>query len=212
MKPARRASGRTGVVLLALVVAAIAGYVVRGLAVTPNPSDTSPEAGFARDMIIRHAQAVEMAEIVRSRTKDRLIRSLATDIVLTHQSQIGRLAGWLDIWGLPATWIEEPITWMGHPITGRMPGMATEAQVRALGTLPVDRMDVRFLQWMIPHHQAAVLMADDIATRTTRPEIANLAAGMSNSQLAEVDYMRALLLQRGAPETEPPVSMPGSAT
>jgi len=32
------------------------------------PGDDSAEAGFARDMIVHHGQAVQMAEIVRGRT------------------------------------------------------------------------------------------------------------------------------------------------
>ena len=39
-----------------------------------EPSDQSPEAGFARDMSVHHAQAVELAFIVRDRTDDPEVR------------------------------------------------------------------------------------------------------------------------------------------
>jgi uncharacterized protein (DUF305 family) len=44
-------------------------------------------------MIVHHAQAVEMAEIVRDRTQSDDIRILASDISLTQQAQIGIMQG-----------------------------------------------------------------------------------------------------------------------
>ena len=78
----------------------------------------------ARDMSVHHAQAVEMAEIVRDKTQSEEVRLMAADMALTQQGQIGRMQGWLDTWNLPATGAEPALTWMGHPTEGRMPGMA----------------------------------------------------------------------------------------
>jgi copper transport protein len=41
------------------------------------PANDSAEAGFARDMIVHHAQAVQMAEIVRDRTQTDSMRLIA---------------------------------------------------------------------------------------------------------------------------------------
>ena len=196
------------VAAFAVAVAALLGFLVGSGLQESAPGDDSAEAGFARDMAIHHAQAVEMAEIVRDRTTDPTIRLLASDIALTQQSQIGRFQGWLDAWGLPATGADDPMTWMGHPTTGRMPGMASAEDVASLGTLAPDEMDVRFLQLMIPHHQAGVLMADAIMGMTERPEVDALARGISESQTSEIEYMRELLTERGAVETEPEVTLP----
>jgi uncharacterized protein (DUF305 family) len=48
-------------------------------------------------MMVHHAQAVEMAEIVRDRTENPQTRTLATDIALTQQAQIGQMQGWLAV-------------------------------------------------------------------------------------------------------------------
>ena len=86
---------------LLLVVAILVAVASLYLLVTSRPpGEGSAEAGFARDMTVHHAQAVEMAEIVRDRTESEQIRTLATDIALTQQAQIGRMGGWLDVWGL----------------------------------------------------------------------------------------------------------------
>jgi uncharacterized protein (DUF305 family) len=81
--------------------------------------------------------------------------------------------------------------------------------VASLQTLAPEEMDVRFLQLMVPHHQAGVLMADAIMDMTDRPEVEALARGISESQAAEIEYMRELLTARGAVETEPDVTLPG---
>jgi uncharacterized protein (DUF305 family) len=198
-----------GLIALLVVVSLTAGFVA-AVALRPSaPGDASAEAGFARDMVVHHSQAVEMAEVVRARTHDPVIRLLATDIVLTQQSQIGRLQGWLDVWRLPATGMDEAMTWMGHPTPGLMPGMATPDDVDSLRTLSPDEMDVRFLQLMVPHHQAGILMADAIQDMTDEQEVLSLARGIAGSQASEIDYMRQLLAERGANESEPPVTMPG---
>src|SRR4051812_36496010 len=89
------------------------------------PGEDSAEAGFARDMMVHHAQAVQMAEIVRDKTESQEIRALAADIALTQQAQIGQMQGWLQVWGLPATGYKPAMSWMGHPTEDRMPGMAS---------------------------------------------------------------------------------------
>ena len=103
------------------------------------PGDGSAEAGFARDMMVHHAQAVGMAEIVRDKTESEDVRILATDIALTQQAQIGQMQGWLAVWGLPVAGTEPAMAWMGHPTEGRMPGMATRWRSTASGTRPLRR-------------------------------------------------------------------------
>ena len=162
------------------------------------PGDSSAEAGFARDMSVHHAQAVEMAEIVRDRTEDEQIRVLATDMALTQQAQIGRMQGWLDAWGLSATGTDPTMAWMGHPTEGRMPGMATPEEINELRNMPTREMDEHFLMLMIPHHRAAIPMSEAILQRTDRPEVERLAEAIVASQGSEIEYMQEMLRERGA--------------
>jgi Domain of unknown function (DUF305) len=127
--------------ILSLALVILAGLALWLFFATRPPGDDSAEAGFARDMMVHHAQAVEMAEIVRDRTENPLIRSLATDIALTQQAQIGQTQGWLDVWGLSPTGTEKPMAWMGHPMDGPMPGMASREEIDRLGTLPPEKAE-----------------------------------------------------------------------
>jgi uncharacterized protein (DUF305 family) len=55
------------------------------------PGDTSPEAGFLRDMSTHHAQAVEMSMIAHANSTDPQIISLSADIALTQHGQIATM-------------------------------------------------------------------------------------------------------------------------
>lgn len=157
------------------------------------PGDEAPEAGFARDMSVHHAQAVEMAMIMLERARDPEIRVLATDIALTQQAQIGQLQGWLDVWRLPATGRTPPMAWMDDMPSASMPGMATPAEVSALRRLPVPAAELQFLRLMIAHHQGGVMMAKAALGRTKRQEVIRLARAIVDSQQAEIAAMSALL-------------------
>jgi uncharacterized protein (DUF305 family) len=178
--------------VLALLAAALAGATAV-LLVSRPPGDDSAEAGFARDMMVHHAQAVQMAEIVRDKTQSDDIRLLASDIALTQQAQIGIMQGWLQAWGLPMTATEPAMAWMGHPMDGPMPGMATPEEIDRLSEVPPDVADVLFLRLMIRHHQAAIPMAEALLKRSDRPEVRALAQSVEVSQRAEIETMKAML-------------------
>jgi uncharacterized protein (DUF305 family) len=164
------------------------------------PGDTSVEAGFARDMIVHHEQAVTMALLARDGTSDPAIRSLATDILLTQQNQIGQMLGWLNVWGLPATGQEPPMAWMGHPTTDLMPGMASPEEMANLARLSGPALDTEFLRLMIRHHQGGIPMADVALARSGNGAVRDLARAIVASQEAEIAIMDDLLRGRGAPD------------
>lgn len=180
--------------LLALILLAAAA-VLWATASRP-PSDTSLEAGFARDMMVHHDQAVTMALLARDRTDDPLIRTLTTDIVLTQQNQIGQMLGWLNLWGLPATGSEPAMAWMGHPTTGRMPGMASPEEIATLESLSGAAADIEFLRLMIRHHEAGVPMAEAALTGSGNPAVRALARQIVAAQEIEIVAMQDLLAEK----------------
>ena len=86
---------RLSALLLAIVVIAAASGCSR------TPADDSAEAGFARDMATHHAQAADMAFILRDASADEALRALAADIIVTQSAQRGMFMAWLQQWGLP---------------------------------------------------------------------------------------------------------------
>jgi uncharacterized protein (DUF305 family) len=160
------------------------------------PADDSLEAGFARDMMIHHDQAVAMALLIRDRTADPAVKTLATDILLTQENQIGQMLGWLNVWGLPATSAEPPMAWMGHPVSGRMPGMATPEELAHLEHLSGNAADTEFLRLMIRHHQGGIPMAEEAIARSGNDQVRALATAIVAAQQSEITAMEDLLRQK----------------
>ncbi|MGW2162162.1 DUF305 domain-containing protein [Nonomuraea sp. NPDC001699] len=182
------------------------------------PGDASLEAGFARDMQAHHAQAVQMALIIRDRTTDRQVRTLAYDIATTQQQQIGQMYAWLDMWGLPQASLEPRMAWMrqGHQnmpgmgqqtaqMPAQMPGMATREQLKQLEQASGKEAETLFLRLMIPHHQGGVQMAQ-AAQGSGQPQVKRMASSILAAQQAEIELMRGMLAARGAAETSPPAA------
>jgi uncharacterized protein (DUF305 family) len=149
-------------------------------------------------MIVHHDQAVVMALLIRDRTTDPRVKTLATDILLTQENQIGQMLGWLNVWGLSATGVEPAMAWMGHPTTGLMPGMATPEELKSLEGLSGDSADQLFLQLMIRHHQGAIPMAQEALARSGNTPVRDLARAILAAQQAEIVTMGELLQTKTA--------------
>ena len=87
------------VVLFLVVLTAAATFLFTNR--SDRPLDTSADVGFLRDMSAHHAQAVEMALIIYAKTEDPKLKTVAYDMAVTQQGQIGRMDGWLAAWDLP---------------------------------------------------------------------------------------------------------------
>jgi uncharacterized protein (DUF305 family) len=153
------------------------------------PGENSAEAGFARDMMVHHSQAVSMAQLLYDRTQNSELRIIALDIMLSQQTQIGQMTGWLDIWGLPTASPALPMTWMDMPTPGLMEGMATDEQLAALRAAKGNDADRLFIQLMIPHHQSALHMAKAILERSNEPIVVELAQAVIDTQQREIDEL-----------------------
>ncbi len=193
----------TGLAVLSILLAVGGGILAYTVWEDRPPGNDSAEAGFLRDMQVHHNQAVEMAMIIRDRTDDEQLRFLATDIAFTQTNEMGMMQSVLNIWGLSPTGSEPAMTWMGHPTTGLMTGMATPEQMELLRTLPVDEAEVLFLQLMNRHHVAGVDMAQAIIDISDNADIEQLANGMIRTQDAEIAIMNQALEERGAETVTP---------
>ncbi|WP_432025488.1 DUF305 domain-containing protein [Streptomyces sp. 1222.5] len=169
-----------------------------------TPAADSADAGFARDMAVHHQQAVEMSYIVRDRTGDEDVRRLAYDIAQTQANQRGMLLGWLDLWGLPKVSADPPMTWMGmgDMAAGKdgalMPGMATNSELKKLGSLKGKQAEVLYLQLMTDHHKGGIHMAEGCVAKCTVGVEKRLAQGMVDAQQSELQVMAGMLEERGA--------------
>jgi len=199
---------------VALLLLGAAGGLLVGLpgsSRTPaTPTADSVDVGFAQDMTVHHQQAVEMAAWERDHTTDPALFQLASDIEATQTSQIGRMQGWLELWGAGSLPIGGHMAWMtgptGHSHMGTampaggvatMPGMASTEELAALRAATGHQLDVMFLQLMLRHHEGGATMLQYGAQHASMPQVRNLAAQMLRSQTTEAGYLRQLLAERG---------------
>jgi uncharacterized protein (DUF305 family) len=201
------------VVVAALALGALAGALLARQPVLTVAAEGSVDAGFARDMQAHHAQAVELAVLVRDRSTDEEVRTVALDILLTQQNQIGQMAGWLSTWGLPAAASDVPMSWMtgdhAHESAAAstpagegyaaMPGWVSRADMARLTAATGTDADRLFLELMIPHHQGGVEMAQYAVEHARRPQVVALARTIVTSQERELAVLQDMLAARGGP-------------
>ncbi|WFE30257.1 DUF305 domain-containing protein [Solwaraspora sp. WMMD791] len=201
--PQRRGRFGTAWLAAAVVVGLLLGYAA-GL-LTPGllrPGDDSPEAGFARDMSTHHAQAVELSMIALERSENPAVRTLASDIALTQQGQIGVMQTWLRQWGLEPTGTQPRMAWMQVSgewaiVDGLMPGMATDAQRAELREATGVEVDRLYLSLMLTHHLGGIHMADGVLDLSDDDNVRWLAESMVNGQQKEIELIRTLQSQVG---------------
>ena len=202
-----RASARrrgAGMVLAAVVGAVVAVLIAWRWDV---PRDDSAEAGFARDMATHHAQAVDMSFVIRDKSSDEALRTLAYDIIVTQSTQRGVFMGWIQEWGLPQASTAPRMTWMpGHAAKERgatggtplMHGMASDDELRRLRVAKGTDAEILFLQLMIRHHEGGVLMARAVSGLSRRAGVVGMAKRIEDGQRAEIVGMTEMLSTRGA--------------
>lgn len=185
------------IAILVVTAALIAGIVGYFMSEMQTPGATSADVGFARDMSEHHRQAVEMSRLLYDRTEDEILRTVAYDIMITQQGQIGIMTGYLSAWGHPIMDLGPRMEWMGMSVEGLMPGMATHEDMETLAAADGREAEIIFLQLMIPHHVSGVEMAGAAAEQADTEIVRNLARSMAEAQQSESDYMQQLLVERG---------------
>lgn len=207
-------AGLTGtarvVVAVLVALALLAGVAVGALLVArpdaATPTDTSVDAGFARDMQAHHAQAVELSVLVRDRSQDPTLRAVALDVLTIQQQQIGQMAAWLRLWGLPAASPAGPMAWMGDDHAhdagaglSAMPGWVAPTDLAALRDADGVDAERLFLALMIEHHAGGVEMARYATEHAQHAEVVRFAQGVVDSQTREQKVLQDLLDARGGP-------------
>jgi uncharacterized protein (DUF305 family) len=139
------------------------------------PAEGQPyDAAFIDSMIVHHEGAIVMANQALAQAERPELRELATAIVDGQAAEIAQMQAWRSAWfpELPET-------------TGM--DMAMGPMEVAEGAAPFDQ---RFIQAMIPHHESAVVMAQDALQQAERQEIKELAQAIITAQEAEIAQMK----------------------
>ena len=158
---------------------------------------TPADVAFMTGMIPHHAQAVLFAGWAESHGASRAIRVLCERIVVGQRDEIAAMRNWLRSHGQPVPPAEYVRMGMGmehgHEM---MAGMLTEEQLSELDAARGPEFDRLFLTYMIPHHQGAVMMVDELFASFGGAQddlVFKIASDISADQTTEIERMQSML-------------------
>jgi uncharacterized protein (DUF305 family) len=153
---------------------------------------TGDDIKFMQGMIGHHAQAIQMVQLVPSRTANEDLKKLALRIDLSQQDEIKMIEAWLRGRGqqVPGPGNHR----MGD--SGPMPGMLTPDEMEHLAAATGAEFDRLFLEGMIKHHGGALTMVANLLSApgaAQESEVFAFASDVEADQRMEIDRMSAML-------------------
>ena len=153
---------------------------------------TEADVQFIQGMIGHHAQALEMTALVPSRTPREDMRLLANRIEISQADEIHMMQEWLTARGAR---LPNPHAHHGEGAM-LMPGMLTAGEMAALASAKGADFDRLFLEFMIKHHEGALVMVDELfstAGAGQQSDIFTFASDVDADQRMEIERMGAML-------------------
>jgi uncharacterized protein (DUF305 family) len=155
---------------------------------------------FMQGMIMHHSQAVEMTDLMRTRTHNKELLALGKRISISQTDEMKFMKQWLEERGKPTT-MQHDMSHMTHAEhmnmgSMMMPGMLTPEQMKALAKANGPAFDHLFLTGMIQHHTGALTMVTDLfntAGAGQDSQLFDFATDVDNTQRAEINIMQSML-------------------
>lgn len=159
----------------------------KGVTLPYAPGDVK----FISGMITHHAQAIEMVNLLKSRTDSESMRMMALRIEVSQNDEIGWMRRWLDERKQP-----QPSEHAHHMPGGMMPGMLTDAEMAKLAAAKGPAFDRLFLEGMIKHHMGALIMVEELFNSPGSAQQADMfdfASHVDSDQRMEISRMTQML-------------------
>ncbi|MBA3638695.1 MAG: DUF305 domain-containing protein [Acidobacteriota bacterium] len=157
-----------------------------------RPGASAADVKFMQGMIGHHAQAVEMTELLETRTRSATMRKLAERIQVSQDDEMKMMREWLESHGAAAPG-EHAHHAPGAPL---MPGMLTAQEMDRLTAASGESFDRLFLEYMIKHHEGALVMVKDLFATPGAAQDADIyafASDVNADQRMEIARMTAML-------------------
>ena len=155
-----------------------------------GPADADYDLRFIDGMTVHHQGAVNMAQDVLKQSKRPEMKKLATDIIAAQNREINQMKEWRKTWYPKAS--STPMAY--HAPMGHMMAMTPEQMQSMMMSMDLgaadDQFDLRFINAMLPHHEGALVMAEDALKKSKRPEMKKLSQEILTSQKQEIEQMK----------------------
>jgi uncharacterized protein (DUF305 family) len=175
----------------------------------PPRAPAEADISFMQGMIMHHSQAVEMTDLLRTRSHDKDVQALGKRISISQTDEMKYMKQWLEDRGKPVSSEHGHMDHMSMKDGGMkgmdmdsmpmMPGMLTPQQMQALAKASGPAFDHLFLTGMIQHHTGALVMVQDLFDTPGAGQDAVLfdfATDVDNTQRAEIKIMQNMLKEK----------------
>ena len=153
---------------------------------------SAADVRFMQGMISHHRQAMEMSALVDDRSNREAVEALAERISLSQEDEISMMAGWLEDRDLDA-----PADDAHHdPDYDLMPGMLSPEEMEQLEAAEGFEFDSLFLNFMIDHHEGALMMVENLLDQpgsAQDSELYRFATDVTSDQTSEIERMITML-------------------
>ena len=159
---------------------------------------TPADVKFMQGMIGHHAQALEMTDLLKSRSASDDMKKLALRIEVSQSDEIKMMQQWLTDRRQPL-----PDPHAHHNGGALMPGMLSAEDMSRLGAAKGAEFDRLFLEFMIKHHDGALVMVKDLFSQPGAGQEADIFAFASDvdaDQRMEIERMGAMLVMLKEPK------------
>jgi len=153
---------------------------------------TPADVKFMQGMIHHHGQAVDMTQLLATRTQSGDMKKLALRIEVSQNDEMKMMRRWLEVRGQEAPG-EHAHHMPGAPM---MPGMLSAEEMARLAATRGPEFDRLFLEGMIKHHAGALTMVQELFATPGAgqdSEIYAFASDVDADQRMEIDRMAAML-------------------
>ena len=153
---------------------------------------TVADVRFMQGMIGHHAQALEMTDLLVSRSSREDMRLLAQRIEVSQADEINMMQRWLEVRGREVPHLDAHGAML-------MPGMLTPEEMSRLAEATGAEFDRLFLEFMITHHEGALVMVNELFSSPgagQESEIFEFASDIDADQRMEIDRMSGMLSVR----------------
>ena len=198
-------------VVLALCALVAGFFVFQQSTQDKKPAIDPIDSGFARSMLLHHAQAIQMSMMMRGAASPE-IQALAQSIIMKQTREMGVMEGWLTAWNEPVMVDGPPMAWVENATNvrhlddqlyqaqckadgGAMAGVATPEQLEQLKNASGVEKEVLFLELMLAHHRAAIPMAWFANRNGETSLVKALASAMIRDQGMEIGWIQLKLQQ-----------------
>jgi uncharacterized protein (DUF305 family) len=155
-----------------------------------GPADADYDLRFIDGMTFHHQGAVNMAKEVLNKSKRPEMKKLANNIIAAQNREINLMKEWRKTWYSKAS--STPMAY--HAQRNKMMAMTPEQMQNMMMSMDLGaadaQFDLRFLNAMIPHHEGALVMAEDALKKSKRPEMKKLSQEILASQKQEIEQMK----------------------